>query len=177
MHQFDYFARHPLRGEISGQIEAKDKIDAIKAIERVGFTPIRVSLHLSELNSDAIETPPPAKTGYKPTMLQIGICVIGCAMFILLLVTGAAHNDSGRGVTLLFGLLSAYIAQRKGCNPWCWVLSGGLTGLIILHIVTNNYASDSPEIKDANKVGVVMSIITVLWATLSVVACFTLTGK
>ena len=48
MAQFDYTARHPTKGKVSGTVEADNKVDAIKLVERLGCTPISVGPHKSK---------------------------------------------------------------------------------------------------------------------------------
>lgn len=48
MTHYDYTARHPTKGNISGTIEANNKVDAIKLVERLGYTPITVNDHISK---------------------------------------------------------------------------------------------------------------------------------
>jgi accessory gene regulator protein AgrB len=77
---------------------------------------------------------------------------------------------------LLFGLITAYFAQRKGYNPLCWILSGGLIGLAVVAFLpnVNQMASDEEtqkaKLKKGNTIGIVMSaIIVVLTVILSIV--------
>lgn len=41
-------------------------------------------------------------------------------------------NDATNGLGLAFGVIAAAFAYRKGFNPFLWILSFGLIGLIIL---------------------------------------------
>jgi accessory gene regulator protein AgrB len=76
---------------------------------------------------------------------------------------------------LVFGLITAYFAQRKGYNPLCWILSGGLVGLAVVAFLPNIKQMESDEetkkakLKKGNTIGIVMSaIIVVLTVVLSI---------
>jgi hypothetical protein len=96
--------------------------------------------------------------------VKIGLCLGFCVMVITMIISGQTlHRDSARGVTLLVGVATAYLAFKKGYNPWRWLFSGGLAGLVILLWLDSS--ADSSE--KYNWPGVVMSIYTVIWITAS----------
>jgi hypothetical protein len=88
-------------------------------------------------------------------------------------------------LAIVFGLITAYCAQRKGYNPRCWILSGGLIGLAVWaelwnHMRDASFSDDNERnayIKEQDKTGTIMSITVILWVILSVVLRFTMTGQ
>ena len=65
---------------------------------------------------------------------------------------------------LFFGLITSLLAARKGYNPLCWFLAGGVVGLLLLAFrpFTNSRdLSDSQRIslqREGNLIGLIVSI-------------------
>ncbi|MGB5158941.1 hypothetical protein [Desulfobacterium sp. N47] len=47
--------------------------------------------------------------------------------------------------SIIIVIIMAYIASRKGYNPWLWILAGGIPGFIILLCMPSAAASDINE--------------------------------
>ncbi|HKC64139.1 MAG TPA: hypothetical protein VKB86_10895 [Pyrinomonadaceae bacterium] len=64
---------------------------------------------------------------------------------------------------LFFGLMTALLAARKGYNPACWFLAGGVIGLIFLAFrpfTNKGDLSDSQRValqREGNIIGLVVS--------------------
>jgi len=98
--------------------------------------------------------------------LKIGLCLGFCVMVLVMFVSGSKlHHESARGLTLLVGIATAYLSLKKGYNPWCWLFSGGLAGLVILLWLDSSAESSEKH----NWPGIVMSIYTVIWTTSSII--------
>ena len=69
---------------------------------------------------------------------------------------------------MLFGLITVFFAQRKGYNPLCWILSGGLIGLAVVAFLPNakKMTADEKTKKtkrmQGNIIGSVLSATTIL---------------
>jgi len=81
---------------------------------------------------------------------------------------------------IIFGIIvmavMGVIANKKGFNPWAWVLAGGLIGFIILLTLPSANADDIDDAtrdvrtKRGNTVGVVISAIAVVLIVVLLVA-------
>lgn len=64
---------------------------------------------------------------------------------------------------LFFGLLTSLLAARKGYNPLCWFLAGGVVGLLILAFrpfTNNGEYNDRDRIalqQQGNRIGLITS--------------------
>jgi uncharacterized PurR-regulated membrane protein YhhQ (DUF165 family) len=80
------------------------------------------------------------------------------------------------GITAIFIWANVNVANRKGFNPWSWVLAAGPLGLVVLYFLPS--ASKSRLSKEqirrriavGNVVGLVMSGIIVVFLLLSLLA-------
>jgi accessory gene regulator protein AgrB len=69
------------------------------------------------------------------------------------------------------GVLTGFLASRKGYNFWCWVFAAGIVGLLVLSFLPFvNKGGISAEVTEAkrkrgNLIGIVFSVIAVAIAT------------
>ena len=69
---------------------------------------------------------------------------------------------------IVIAILMAFLAGKKGFNPWLWLLGGGLLGLIILLCLpsASKAGIDEPtrlrRTKTGNTVGTVFTVIGVI---------------
>ena len=103
---------------------------------------------------------------YISVVVKTGLSLGFCVMIVMLIISGQSlHRDSARGITLLAGIATAFLSRSKGYNPWCWLFSGGLAGLLIwMWLDSSAY---NPE--KYNWPGIVMSIYTVIWSASSII--------
>ena len=68
---------------------------------------------------------------------------------------------------LLVGVLSAWLAYRRGFSPWCWIFAAGIIGLVVVLFLPDANKQGSPEAQDnarrtGNMTGLVLTIITIV---------------
>lgn len=68
---------------------------------------------------------------------------------------------------LFFGLITALLAARKGYNPLCWFLAGGVVGLLLLAFrpfTNDGKLSEAHRValqREGNRIGLIISGIGV----------------
>lgn len=75
-------------------------------------------------------------------------------------------------ILILTGVLMAYLAHRKGFNPWAWILTGGIIGLIFIFRLPSareegldEYAIEERKRK-GNNTGSIISAIALIFGIL-----------
>jgi hypothetical protein len=68
------------------------------------------------------------------------------------------------GALLFFALWSGTLAHLKGYNAACWLLAGGLVGVVVLLRLAPTSALEPRKIKRANRLGLLLSALSILAA-------------
>ncbi len=88
--------------------------------------------------------------------------------------TGTKHHREEYAMRLIlfmiFGIINMFIAQKKGFNPWAWLLAAGLLGLILLACLPSAMAQGIDEAtrhrrrKTDTSIGIAISVLGLLLA-------------
>ncbi len=77
-------------------------------------------------------------------------------------------------VVLVAGAITAYLAKRKGYNPFLWFFAAGIIGLITLAFLPFTNKGDLSEkerikkVKLGNIIGGVFAVITIIFTALRI---------
>ena len=154
MSKFDYTARHPSGGVVSGSVEATDRVGAIKAVERLGYMPIRMGL--CDAKQQAPSSPKGTATQWKTADLALASLVLGILGWLLLnlgtipaVICGAipavtcghvakarirrdAQNGKGKGKAIV-GLVLGYVLLAGSWPFAVTILVTMISGKIKFH--------------------------------------------
>jgi cobalamin synthase len=73
------------------------------------------------------------------------------------------------GAGLLFGVIAAIFARRRGYNWLCWLMALGLIGMIVVLFLPSankeglNEAEKNKIIKRGNLIGIILTVISILF--------------
>ena len=69
---------------------------------------------------------------------------------------------------LIFAVINAVIAKKKGFSPWAWVLAAGIIGIMVLYFMPHsnepgiNEQTEIDRRKAGNLCGVLLSILALI---------------